>query len=71
MLFTQTTVNELLVLLNIVTMYDCFIAASVDQQERSKSWLNVLIEWAARLPNLLHPDNPHFVYLYPLYPDSK
>jgi hypothetical protein len=68
MLFTQTTVHDLLVVLNIVTMSDCFGVASGDQQERSKSWLNVLIEWVVRLPNLLHPDNPHFIYLDP---DSK
>jgi hypothetical protein len=61
--FTQSNKNDLLVLLNIVTMGDCFHAASLAQEERSKTWLNVTIKWVALLPSLFHLGNPHVVFL--------
>jgi hypothetical protein len=63
MRFTQDTVNALLQRLNIVTLADIFRPPTSFQTDRSSAWFNVLTEWMARFPNLIHPSNPHSVFL--------
>jgi hypothetical protein len=49
MRFTQSNVNDLLVLLTIITMGDVFRRlASYTEEERSKTWLKVTIDWMDR-----------------------
>jgi hypothetical protein len=63
MRFTKATVDALIAKVAPATMADCFIEPLQNTIQRAMQYNDVSIDDMARLPNLTHPGNPHFVYV--------